>query len=443
MSNNIQPNLQLPTPCDFGPFAGGYCGKVVTIDFNQAQSKIDIADITIELLETATMSLQLSTLVQSIMPIDWTKTVFGDVATGVRNFDPTTTTLTYKPDETPSVDRVISFGYTVYDSLGATATALITINVVDKTPVLTAQSFSLSGTEAQIYTIDITQKVTATNTTVNYLDNTKAYISLAPTEGTATMANGIITFTPSLSPATTRTIPIKYTVKDLTGLTSEGTISITLTDVTPALSTTNISKSMMDNVNLTGSILSAITIKNDTFKTLTFGAVSNSMGTIVATGSNYTYTPNPTNSSDIVAPYTVTIPYTVTTTSGLSSTSNLVINITHYSLYANSIFYGNAPLDAISTPLGVINWLQTASNKTSYVGTYSLPARPSTYASSDPCYKWIVYPKAWGITPVILDASTLMEIAVDTFQYGTIGSTELVFIRTYYQINGAISIKLS
>lgn len=429
MSDTIQPNLQWPTPCDFGPFAGGYCGKVITIDFNQAQSQIDVADITIELLETATMTLDLSTLVKSLMPVDWTKTIFSNIPSGTQTFNATSMTLTYKPDETPSVDRVISFNYTVYDTLGAYDTGLITINVLDRTPVLTAGTVTLSGTEGQTYTIDLRNFVTATNTTVNYSDASKVFISATPGEGTATISNGIITYTPSQTPAVTRTVTFKYKVIDVTGISAEGSIGITLTDITPAITATAITKSVMDNATVTGSILSNITIKNDTFKSLTFSTPSE--GTIVASGSNYTFTPDGTISTAV---RTVVVTYTVTTTSGLTASNTITITVSDYNKYANTFWYGNSTVDIITQ--AAIEKDLTAVTKTAYAGTYALTAGSGVY-------KWFVYPKAWGITPTILDATTLMEIATDNYVFVTINGIDLIAIRTYYQVNGAINVKFS
>lgn len=428
MSNTIQPNNQWPTPCDFGPFLGGYCGKVVSIDFRQAQSNISVADLTLELFETATATINLNDLVVSLQPIDWTKTTFGTINGGVLNYDKTTQTITFKPDETPSVDRVSAFSFQVTDTLGFQASGSITINIVDKTPVLTVKNVTLSGTEAQVYTINVADQVTATNTTVSYTQSDSVTISSQPTEGTVTVANGVITYTPSQVPAINRTVTFKFLVKCLAGLTAESTVSIALTDITPVLTSSNITKSLVDNTTLTGSILGSISIKNDTFKTLTFGTPSE--GTIVVSGSNYTYTPN----SALSTSRTITIPYTVTTVSGLTSTSNLVINITDYNIWANYFWYGNSTLDILTQ--AEIEKSLSFKSQSAYAGTYAMTAGSGVY-------KWFVYPKAWGITPTIVDAATLFEFATNDYQYITINGIDLVCIRSYYQVNGAINVKFS
>ena len=432
MSDQIQPILQWPTPCDFGPFlGGGFCGKVVSIDFKQATSEISIADLTMELFETATANIILSDLVTTKMPIDWTKTTFViNPAVGIKTFNESTKTLTYKPDETLSVDRTINISYTVTDEMGVSATGKIIINVVDKTPVLTINNVTLSGTESQTFTIDPSTITTATNTTVNYTQTGSVVISVAPLEGTAVVTDGKVIYTPNQTPSTTRTITFKFKVTCLAGISAESTVSITISDITPAITTSNVTKSVTDNTTLSASILSNITIKNDTFKTLAFGNPSE--GSITVNGSNYVFTPGTTIKSN----RTINVPYTITTTSGLTSSSVLTINITYYNLFANTFWYGNFANDAIVesnlTPTPVL----TAKTATGYAGTYPLTGGSGVY-------KYFVYPKSWGITPTIVDATTLFEIATDDYKYITIDGIELIVIRTYYQVNGAINVKFS
>lgn len=426
MSDTIWPVNQMPTPCDFGPFAGGYCGKLIVIETKQNESNITTTDMVIELFETATATIDLHDLVTSAINIDWTKTTFSTV-TGNINYDPATGIFVYKPDETPTADRVILLTYNVFDSLGATASGEITINVIDKTATLTAGPINLSGTEGQTYTIDTRAYITATNTTVNFASANGVIISVAPTEGTATIANGIITYTPSQTPSTSRTVTFKYKVTDITGLTSEGIINIALTDITPALTTNNFTKTVLDTATLSGSILSNITIKNDTFKTLTFGPISE--GTIVATGSNYVFTPN----SALTTNRTLTVSYTVTTNSGLTSTSTMTINVNDDNIWAGTFWYGNSTKAVIDQ--AEIETL-TSVRKTAYAGTYALTAGTLVY-------KWFVYPKAWGISPTIVDAATLFELSTDDYKYITVNGVELICIRTYYQVNGAINVRFS
>lgn len=524
MSDTIRPIQQLPTPCDFGPFAGGYCGRLLNIEVKMITGKITTSDLEIELFENATASIDLNDLITSTEPIDWTKTTFSTV-TGTITFDNTTGILVYKPIETPTIDRTIQFDYTVFDTMNTSGTGNITVNVIDKTPsitvsnstftgtegqvytldtrtkttvmntsvdytdassviissmpsegtvnvangiitytpsqqssitrtisfrykvrditgleaeatvnitlsditpVMTISNSTFNGTEGQVYTINVSEKVTLTNTSINYSDPTSVVVSSAPSEGTVNIANGVITYTPSQTPSTNRTITFRYKVKDLSGLEAEATVSLTLSDITPALTTTNFTKTLVDNVTLTGSILSNITIKNDTFKTLTFGTISE--GQVTASGSNYTFIPDATISSN----RSVTIPYTITTNSGLTSTSNITVTITDHNIWVNTFWYGNySGTDVIKSS---IEEFLTPVTKTAYAGTYALTAGTGVY-------KYFVYPKSWGISPIIVDAMTLFEISVDDFKYITINGIELVVIRTYYQVNGAITVK--
>ena len=426
MSDTIWPINQMPTPCDFGPFAGGYCGKLIVIETKQNPSNITTTNMVIELFETATATIDLNDLVTSAVNLDWSKTTFSTV-TGNLTYDAATGILIYKPDETPSINRTILLTYNVFDTLGATASGEITINVIDKTPYLTAGQITLSGTEGQTYTIDTRTYITATNTTVNFSSVNGVIISVAPTEGTATITNGIITYTPSQIPSINRTITFKYKVTDLTGLQSEGTISISLTDITPALTTNNFTKTVLDTATLTGSILSNIVIKNDTFKSLTFDAISE--GTIAASGSNYTFTPDSTLSSN----RTLTVGYTVTTNSGLTGTSKMTITINDDNIWAGTFWYGNSTKDIINQ--AEIETLSSV-RKNAYAGTYALTAGTQVY-------KWFIYPKAWGINPTILDAATLFELATDEYKYITVNGVELICIRTYYKVNGAINVRFS
>lgn len=427
MSDFIHPTLQNPTPCDFGPFAGGYCGKVITIDFRQATSQISIADLEVELFENATANISLNELVVSAMPINWLKTEFIGVTGGEISFNPSLAELVFTPDQTPTIDRTIEFTYKVFDEYDYEAIGKITINVIDKTPELTVGNFTLNGTEAQIFTIDIKPQVVAKNTEVDYTLADTVQVNEILSEGSVTISDGVITFTPSEEPANNRTVTFKYIVKDITGIEAEGTIAITLQDISPALTVNSFSKTVLDSATLTASILSNIVIKNDTFKSLTFAPITD--GTITATGSNYTYLPNKTLKTDRV----VVINYTVETQSGISKTAQLTINVKYDNIWAGTFWYGNSiKEDLLKEDIELLSFAK----KTGYAGTYSVTAATDAY-------KWFVYPKVWGENPTILDASNNMPIATDDNKYVTVEGIELVAIRSYYQLNGAITVKFS
>lgn len=427
MSDYLTPTLQNPTMCDFGPFAGAACGKVITLDFKQAVLQISVADLTIELLENASANISLEDLVNSTAPINWSKTEFIGVTGGAINFDPILAKLVFTPDRTPSVDRTVSFTFKVFNELNHEATGTITINILDRTPELSVGSFTLSGTDAQIFNIDIKTKVVVKNTEVDYSDVGAVTLVGSLPEGNAVISNGVITFTPSEEPADNRTVTFKYKVKDISGLEAEGNISITLQDVTPALTVNAFSKNVLDSATLTSSILSNIVIKNDSFKTLTFSAPSE--GTITVSGSNYTFTPGNALKKD----RTITINYTVETQSGITKSAKMTIIIKYDNIWAGTFWYGNNTNENL-----VQSEIETliSTKKTGYAGTYSIPAGTGTF-------KWFVYPKIWGENPTVLDASNNMPIALDDNKYLTVEGIELILLRSYYTLNGAITIKFS
>lgn len=427
MSDYLTPTLQNPTMCDFGPFAGSVCGKVIALDFKQATSQISIADLTIELLENASANISLGNLVNSAMPINWSKTEFNGVTGGEISFNPILTELIFTPDQTPSVDRTISFTFKVFDEFDYGATGTITINILDRTPELSVGAFTLSGTEAQIFNIDIKTKVVVKNTEVDYSDIEAVTLVGSLSEGNVEISNGVITFTPSEEPSNNRTVTFKYKVKDVTGLEAEGNISITLQDVTPALTVNAFSKNVLDTATLTSSILSNIVIKNDSFKKLTFDTPAE--GTVTVSGSNYTFTPENVLKKD----RTITINYTVETQSGITKSAKMTITIKYDNIWAGTFWYGNNTNDTL-----VKSEIETLSSakKTGYAGTYSIPAGVGTF-------KWFVYPKTWGENPTVIDASNNMPIALEDNQYLTVEGIDLVLLRTYYTLNGAIAIKFS
>ena len=430
MSDFYTPTMQNPVPCDFGPFAGGYCGKVITIDFNQATSEISIANLEVELFETSSMTIKLSDLVSTIMPIQWDLTKFSSITNGTINFDRITTELIFTPDQAPTVDRTVKFLFTVYDTYNYEATGEIIIHVIDKTPELTVLDTSMSGNEDKVYTLDIKTKVTALNTTVNYLDNDAVKITVLPNEGTATLIDGILTFTPDSTININRNVNIKYQVKDVSGIIRIGNLTVALTDITPALTTTNFTKSVLDSATLTGNITSNITIKNDTFKSLTFETPSE--GKIVVNGASYTFTPGTGIKTDRV----ILVKYTVTSSSGLVSTSTITINVTYDNLWLKTFWYGNFLLHEEINQEAIEKIFQSR-RQTNYKGTV-------TFIEELGKYKYIAYPKSWGITPKIVDSNMFPVAGMEEpVGYVTVEGIELVLFKTYNKINGPLTITIS
>lgn len=335
--------------------------------------------------------------------------------------------LTFTPDKTISVDRTVSFDFTVNSTSGLSAVGTISVLLTDITPTLAVSNKSLTGTEGVNYVVDVRDLVVMKHTSIDYSLADAVEISVAPSEGTILINNGIITYTPDQTPAISRTVTYKFKVKTLSGLIGEGTVSIALTDITPAITARNFTLSLADNTTKSFTITSNLTIKNDTFKSVTFSAPSE--GSFAVSGATVVYSPD----AAIDGTRTVTSTYTATTTSGLTASGTVTITITNYNIYANTIWFGN---DASATMSDIIVPTLTNHNTASaFAGTYSFVAGPG--------FKWFVYPKAWGEPIAMVDASNNMSIAADDYQYITVGGVELVCIKTYYEVNGAIQIKLS
>lgn len=334
--------------------------------------------------------------------------------------------ITFTPDKTISIDRTISFDFKVMTIDGLNATGTISIFVTDITPTLAVANKTLTGTEGINYTIDVRDLVTMKHTSIDYSLADALVISTAPSEGTILINNGIITYTPDQTPAATRTVSFKFKVKTLSGLQGEGTISVTLTDITPAISARDFTLSLADNTTKSFTITANTTIKNDTFKSVSFSAPSE--GTFAVSGASVIFTPD----AAIDGTRTVTSTYTVTTNSGLTASGIVTITITNYNVYANTIWFGNEPSAVMDAT--ILANLTNHNTATAYAGTYAFIAGPG--------FKWLAYPKAWGEPVSIVDAITGMSIAMDDPQYINVGGVDLVCLKTYYEANGSISIKL-
>ena len=335
--------------------------------------------------------------------------------------------ITFTPDKTVAIDRTISFDFTIRTIDGISANATISLMITDNTPTLAVANKTLTGTEGVNYTIDVRTLVTTKFTSVDYTDVNAVTISQAPTEGTTLVNNGIITYTPDQTSSITRTVPFKFKVITLSGLQGEGTISVTLTDITPAITARDFTLSLVDNTTKTFTITPNITIKNDTFKSVVFSTPSE--GTFAVSGQSVVFTPN----AAIEGTRTVTSNYTVTTNSGLTASGMVTITITNFDIFANTIWFGNEPTAVmVDTTVSTLTNHNVASG---FAGTYSFIAGPG--------FKWFVYPKAWGEPISAVDASNNMSIALDDTQFLTVNGVELIAIKTYYEVNGAIQIKLA
>ena len=248
--------------------------------------------------------------------------------------------------------------------------------------------------------------------------------------GTAELVGTILTFTPDSTININRNVNIKYQVKDVSGIIRIGNLTVALTDITPALTTTNFTKSVLDSATLTGNITSNITIKNDTFKSLTFETPSE--GNIVVNGASYTFTPGTGIKMDRV----ILVKYTVTTSSGLVSTSTITINVTYDNLWLKTFWYGNFLLHEEINQEAIAKIFQSR-RQTNYKGTV-------TFIEELGKYKYIAYPKSWGITPKIVDSNMFPVAGMEEpVGYVTVEGIELVLFKTYNKINGPLTITIS
>ncbi|GAA0544346.1 hypothetical protein GCM10010172_27390 [Paractinoplanes ferrugineus] len=108
-----------------------------------------------------------------------------------------------------------TFGYTIKDTVGNTATATVTVQVSPGASDVTAAV--LTG-----HSVDVTA-VTDSRLTVSHVDT--------PAHGTATVVNGKIRYTPAAG--FTGTDTFSYTVSDGNGHTATATVTITVSDSAP------------------------------------------------------------------------------------------------------------------------------------------------------------------------------------------------------------------
>lgn len=423
MSDNITVVNQLPTPCDFGPFASGSCGKKINLTYMLETSNITSLPIDLT-IDEGTTTINIDDFVTSSLPINYSSLLFepeitDGVISNVGNI------ITYIPNETINNNRTINAVYKIKDGIGKETTNTFKLNINDITKILTSIPVVLSGTEAVNYTINVTNLITARNTSVDLSTLTIT----TPSEGTATISGGTITYVPNTSSNVTRTVVFSYSIKDSSGTkTTTNTISITLADTTPSVTPTNFGITLKDSATNTTSITGKITIKNDTFKSVV--CTNPSEGLITISGSNITFTPN----SSVTGNRTVTSDYTVTTNSGLTATGKITYTITDDNIWTDTIWYGNSTLTDM-TKEGIVALAGTV-RQADFPGQYAIPAGTSVY-------KWVCYPAAWGEPLAVLDPGTQMEIAtIYPFQVVNVDGIDMMCIRTFYKINVALTYKL-
>lgn len=423
MSDNVTVVNQLPTPCDFGPFASGACGKKINLTYMLETSDISSLPIDIN-IEEGTTTINIDDFVSSTLPINYASLLFDPAITdgvisNVGNL------ITYIPNETININRTINSVYKIKDGIGKETSNTIKLNITDTTKLLTSTPVVLSGLESNNYVIDINTLVTARNIAVDLSTLTVTN----PSEGTVTISGSKITYVPNTSSNVARTVVFNYSIKDSSGTkTTTNTISITLADNAPSVTATNFSITLKDSATNATNITGKITIKNDTFKSVV--CTNPSEGLITISGSTVTFTPN----SVVTGNRTVTTDYTVTTTSGLTATGKITYTITDDNIWTDTIWYGNSTLTDM-TKDGIVALAGTI-RQADFPGQYSIPAGTSVY-------KWVCYPAAWGEPLAILDPATQMEIAtIYPYQIVNVDGIDMMCIRTFYKINVALTYKL-
>ena len=153
------------------------------------------------------------TTIISTAPVNGTATIANNV-------------ISYTP--TAGYDGTDSIGYTVSDGNGGTATATISITVTAGNTPPTAQSFAISVDEdSNNNSIDLGPRINDSD----FGDMLTTIISTAPVNGTATIANNVISYTPTAGYDGTDSIG--YTVQDGNGGSATATISITVNALLP------------------------------------------------------------------------------------------------------------------------------------------------------------------------------------------------------------------
>lgn len=252
-----------------------------------------------------------------------------DVLSAVKVTDPQYGTLTFNSDGSfnyqhgGSENHSDSFTYKVQDTSGAQSvakTVTMTINAVEDAPQAVADSASTDEDTP------ITFSVVANDTDAeNNMVVASAAIVDSPSKGTVTIANGIVTYTPTANANGADTFT--YTVKDSTGLTSsKATVTMTLNAVNDTPIAANFTETV--NEDTPTNDLTVRSNASDVEDTNPSGAITlvtqPTKGAVALNQTNGTmvYTPNANENG------TDTYTYTIADSHGLvSNTATVTVNI--------------------------------------------------------------------------------------------------------------------
>jgi outer membrane protein OmpA-like peptidoglycan-associated protein len=219
----------------------------------------------------------------------------------------TATGVTY----TPRTDFLgtDTFTYTVSDGKGGTATATVTVNVADQAPIAVDDAVSVArgGTvNVMVLTNDTDPEGQALR--VTGIDQ--------PANGTASLANNVVTY---IAPAGfAGTVSIPYRIVDAAGNTAAARVLVTVTNQAPRAVNDTASTNVAQPVTV--SVLTNDSDpENDAIRLDAVGTAANGM--TVISGSNVLYTPR--------AGFTGadTFTYTIKDSFGASATATVTVNV--------------------------------------------------------------------------------------------------------------------
>ncbi|HEY3760509.1 MAG TPA: tandem-95 repeat protein [Verrucomicrobiae bacterium] len=243
----------------------------------------------------------------SVSPTNGTAAIFG--GTNVL-FTPTTNFL-----------GTATIGYTITDGIGGTNSSLITVTVTNRPPLANPDAYNVTENTANTLT-------PLNNDVVETSDGSLSIISVAPTNGTATIIGGTnVLFVPTTNFLGTATIG--YTIIDNVGGTNSSLITITVTNRPPLANPDNyfapentdstLAPLNNDITETPGGILSIISV-----------APTNGTASIIG-GTNVLFTPT-TNFLG-----TATIGYTIIDNIGGTNSSLISITVTNIAPLANPL----------------------------------------------------------------------------------------------------------
>ncbi|HEY1663003.1 MAG TPA: tandem-95 repeat protein [Verrucomicrobiae bacterium] len=214
-----------------------------------------------------------------------------------------------------------TIGYTITDTIGGTNSSLITITVTNRPPLANPDTYSIAEN-----TTNTLSPTPLSNDVLQTPGGTLAIITVAPTNGTATILGGTnVVFVPATNFLGSATIG--YTITDGIGGTNSSLITITVTNRSPLANPDVYSMAENSTNTLTP-------LNNDVLETpggtLTIIAVSPTNGTAtILGGTNVSFIPT----SNFIG--TATIGYTITDGIGGTNSSLITVTVTNRPPTAN------------------------------------------------------------------------------------------------------------